>query len=324
MKNNKEKPMYFFDNHRPSALAAPLERLALCALLLASAVVTLNASEGGVSVYPAGVETILPGMTPGTGGTMFLEFSNFYQTNELADAKGDSLIPGFHLRVGAVAAKIAHNWGVHFLGGELVSAAALPLVYEHLNAPFGTFAKTGFGNPDLAPAVVAYHKADWHWWYSVDVFTPGFSYNQNDVLNVGQHNVALAPDAAFTYLPDKGRTEISSKFLYIVNYANPVTNYRSGNEFVWEYAGMHHLFGGVSAGVNGYFYQQTTDDRQNGLVFENGNRGRDFAVGPEIRCHFKHYSMILKYEKEMLAENKTMGNSFWLQFGVPLGHPGHD
>jgi hypothetical protein len=255
---------------------------------------------------------------------MFEEFNNFYQTNQRADSQGRSLIPGFHLRVAAVAGKLVHDWGVHVLGGTLVSAAALPLLYEHLDAPFGKAAKTGFGNPDLEPFAVAYHRGDWHWWYGFDVYTPGFSYHQNDLLNIGQHNFATAPAGAVTYLPHKGRTEISSRFQYIVNYANPVTHYRSGHEFVWEYAVMHRLVGHVSAGVNGYFYQQTTDDRQNGWIVEDGHRGRDFAAGPEIRCRFKHYALIGKYEKEMLAQNRTVGNAFWLQLGIPLGHAGHD
>jgi len=287
-------------------------------------VVRLHATEYGTSAYPAGVETVLPGLAPPPGVTMFETFSNFYQSNQLADAQGHSLVPGFHLRVGAVAVKVVHNWGVHFLGGSLVSTAALPFLYEHLNTPFGAASKSGFGNPDIGVVSVAYQRKAWHWWYGMDVYTPSFSYNKNDILNVGQHNFAIVPDGAFTYLSEKGRTELSSRFQYIVNYANPVTNYRSGHEFIWEYDGMRHIAGAVSAGANGYLYLQTTDDLQSGLVAGNGNRGRVFAIGPEVRAHLKHYALILKYQKEMLAQNKTVGNSFWFELGVPLGHPKRD
>ena len=171
---------------------------------------------------------------------------------------------------------------------------------------------------------MAYNRRAWHWRYGFNVYTPGFSYHKDDLLNIGQHNFAVAPAGAFTYLPDNGRTEIGSKFQYIVNYANPVTNYHSGHEFILEYVGMRHIKGAISAGINGYYYQQTTDDRQNGLIVRQGNRGRDFAIGPEVRCHIKKYALIAKYEKEMLAQNKTQGNAFWLQLGVPLSHGGHD
>jgi hypothetical protein len=305
-------------------LLSVCRHLGNCAVLAAAVTLCAHAIENGSSVYPTGVETVLPGMSPAPGGTMLQEFDVVYQTNYVADGQGHSSIPGFHMRVAAIAARVVHNWGVHFLGGRLVSSAGLPFLYRQLDAPFGKGSKAGFGNACLEPLAVAYNKRAWHWHYGLTVYTPGFSYHKDDLVNIGQHNFAIAPAGAFTYLPDKGRTEISSKFQYIVNYANPVTNYHSGHEFIWEYAGMRHIKGAISAGANGYYYQQTTDDRQNGLIFRHGNRGRNFAIGPEVRCHIKKYALIAKYEKEMLAQNKTRGNAFWLQLGVPLGHGGRD
>ena len=55
-----------------------------------------------------------------------------------------------------------------------------------------------------------------------------------------------------------------------------------------------------------------------------GNQGRNVTFGPEIRYHFNHYAMILKWQKDFLTENRPAGNSLWLQFGVPLGHPHQD
>ncbi len=208
-------------------------------------------------------------------------------------------------------------------GGTLVSTAALPVVDLDLKAPFGHQNKIGFANPDLEN-MVAYHKGALNWWYGFEVYTPGFSYDKTDLVNVGQHNYATAPSGAFSYLPDRGRTEISSKFQYIVNGSDSATRYRSGNEFLWEYDGMENLTRNLAVGGNGYYYQQTTDDVQNGAILEGGNRGRNVAFGPEIRYHFRRYVMILKYEKDFLAENRPVGTAFWLQFGVPLGQPHHD
>ena len=120
-------------------------------------------------------------------------------------------------------------------------------------------------------------------------------------------------------------TEISSKFQYIVNYNDDATHYRSGSEFVWEYDGMQNVTKRLALGFNGYYYyQQTTNDRQNGLTYLDGNRGGNVAFGPEIRYHLSHYSMILKYEKDFLTENRPVGNAFWLQVGIPIGSPHHD
>jgi hypothetical protein len=277
------------------------------------------AVEGGASVYPAGVETIMPGRIIGPDGTMLLEFNNFYEANELVGTNGRSLVPGFHLRVGAVAFKLIHNWGIHVLGGTLVNTVALPIVDIRLNAPFGTQNKVGVSNPDLE-TLVSYNFGSLHWWYGVEGFTPGFSYKKTDLVNIGQHNYATAPSAAFSYMPHHGQTEVSSKFQYIVNFADEATHYRSGSEFVWEYAGMQNITKRLAIGGNGYFYKQTTNDLQNGLMYLDGNRGRNFAFGPEIRYHFNHYAMILKYEKDFLTENRPVGSALWLQLGIPLSH----
>lgn len=294
-------------------------RAAIC-LGLAPAIVigTAYASESSASVYPAGVETIMPGRMVGPGGTMLVEFTTFYEANELAGPNGRALLPGFHLRVSAVAVKLMHNWGLHLLGGSLVSTVALPLVDIHISAPFGAQNKTGVSNPDLETAVY-YNTGSLHWWYGLEVFTPCFSYSKSNLVNIGQNNFATAPAAAFSYMPHHGATELSSKFQYIVNYTDPASNYRSGNEFVWEYAGMQNITKRLAIGGNGYFYKQTTNDLQNGAMYQDGNRGRNVAFGPEIRYHFNHYAMILKYEKDFLTENRPVGSALWLQFGIPLG-----
>ena len=49
-----------------------------------------TATESGASVYPAGVETVMPGMTPLPGASFLAEFDNFYQANALAGANGQS------------------------------------------------------------------------------------------------------------------------------------------------------------------------------------------------------------------------------------------
>ena len=117
---------------------------------------------------------------------------------------------------------------------------------------------------------------------------------------------------------------MSSKFQYITNYTNSAMNYRSGSEFVWEYDGMLNITKNLAIGGNGFFYKQTTNDTQNGLTYLDGNQGRNLAVGPEIRYLYKQYARILKYQKDLLTENRPMGNGFWFQIGIPLGvHPEH-
>ncbi len=294
--------------------------LPCCALMLALAP-CVTATENGGSVYPAGVETAAPGMLAAPGETLFLEFNNFFMANGMANSKGESEIPGFHLRVGAWAPKIEHNWGIHFLGGTVVSTAAIPLLYETLTVPGAAGSRTGLGNADIQFAAVSYAKRSWHWWYSVELLPPGLGYTKNALLNIGQHNLAYAPSAAFSYLPHHGRLELSSRTEYFINGVDSATNYRSGGEFLSEYDGMVKVTKRLSLGGNGFWYRQLTDDMQNGLIVGDGNRGRTLAIGPQVNYHVGPCLFIAKYQKDALVENRPIGNSFWLQFGLPLGHP---
>jgi len=299
----------------------PFQKTSCMFLLIAAAVPMVYASDGGTSVYPMGVETVMPGLMPPPGKTILEEFNYFYQANGVMDGSGHSAVPGFHVRVAAFALKAVHNWGVKALGGTLVSSVAVPLVYIHLDGPFGSLQKTGLGNSDIGLLDVAYGKGSWHWWYGVDGFTPGASYSKTDILNVGQHNAALAPVGAFTWLPHQGKSELSSRYEYIVNFNNQATGYRSGREFIWEYAGMQNINKALAVGGSGYYYQQTSDDLLNGLAVPGGDRGRVLAVGPQLRYHVGRAELILKFQRESLVENRTRGNALWMQVGIPLwGH----
>lgn len=294
-------------------------RLMLGLILTGPLASIATATEGGGTVYPVGAETVLQGTTPAPGTSVLANFDLFYEANGVANSQGHNDVAGFHLRVGAVAWKFQHNWGVHLLGGTLVSMAALPEEYVHLDDAFASGDRTGFSNAILEPAAIAYARGDWHWWYGLDYYAPAFSYNKNDLVNVGQNNQAVAPAGAFSYLPSYG-LEISSKLQYIMNGQNGQTLYTSGDEFIGEYAAMQNITKKVAIGVNGFYYDQTTDDLQNSVIVGDGNKGRDLAVGPQIRVALRRVVLIAKYQKDTLVRNRTMGNGFWFELALPLGH----
>jgi hypothetical protein len=144
-------------------------------------------TEGSGCVYPIGAETVLPGLTPAAGQTMFAEFNTTYQANSFLDGQGHSAVPGFRIAAYAFAPKITHNWGVHLLGGNLVSWVATPVVAEWLRTPAGRYSTTGFSNP-VVGTDVAYNRGNWHWWYGFDVMTPAPVYHKGGPINIGQHN----------------------------------------------------------------------------------------------------------------------------------------
>jgi hypothetical protein len=290
------------------------------ALLLCATLTTFkpaHATENGASVYPVGVETVMPGMMPPPHGTMLYEYNAYVYANETVDGNGNKIPVEFRLRVGAIAFKTVHNWGVPFLGGTLESNVAVPFVDQTLHVIPGNFTKFAVTNVDISPLGVRYVKKNWHFFYEGDVWTPGTGYSSHDVLNIGQNNYAAGPVGGFTYL--RGRNELSSKIEYIINLEDSADHYQSGNEFTWEYDGMHEVTRKIALGANGFFYKQTTDDKLNNVVYLDGNRGRDFAIGPEVRFNMIHHGgFAVKYLRDTNVQNRAPTNAFWLQLAVPL------
>jgi len=294
-------------------------RKAGCAVAVVALLSFASATENGGTVYPVGVETVMTGVQPRPGQTVLYEYTCFYMANEFDDLKGKSAIAEFKLRVFANAAKVTHNWGIHFLGGTIESQIGIPFVYERLRTEAGMFSEFGLTNMNLIPVSFTYQKGNLHWYYEADLFTSGAGYTAAHVVNIGQHNEAIAPVAGLTFLPRQGKGEISSRFTYMFNGYDKDTHYHSGNEFMWEYNASYELSKKVAAGFNGYFYQQTTNDYRKGVVFQDGFRGRDLAVGPQLRFPLgKHAGFAVKYYRDTLVQNKTRGNAFWFQLSVPI------
>jgi hypothetical protein len=276
------------------------------------------ATENGASVYPLGVDTVLAGMLPPPKETKLFVFNSFYSANEKDNSAGQSVPTEFKVRVFANALRVTHNWGVPVLGGRLESVLAIPVVYEQLHIKPGKHDKIGISNVDLTPFVVGYNTGNWHWFYRCDFILPGASYAKSDALNIGQHNSAIGPVGAFTYLSNKAHWEASSKVTYLVNF-HGAANYRSGNELIWEYAAMRAIARKASLGVNGYLYQQVTDDQKKGLAVSGGNRGRDLSIGPAARVSLgKQSGFTVKYTRDTLVENRSRGGTLWFQIGFPL------
>lgn len=305
-----------------STFASKLWRAICCLFVIGGMLGSTHATENGGSVYPVGVETVLTGVQPRPGQTVLYEYTCFYAANEFDDSKGKSTIPNFRLKVFANAIKVTHNWGLHFLGGTVESQIGIPFVYEQLHLQSGTNSAFGLTNLNLIPVSVTYHIEHLHWYYEADMFTPGAGYAADQVVNIGQHNLAIAPVAGFTYLPHEGKAEISSRFAYIFNGYNNATHYHGGNEFMWEYTAAYELSRKIAIGFNGYLYQQTTDDYLKGAIFQDGFRGRDLALGPQLRVPLgKHGGFAVKYLRDTLVENKPRGNAFWFQMSIPIRTP---
>jgi hypothetical protein len=149
---------------------------------------------------------------------------------------------------------------------------------------------------------------------------PTGNYDKKDLANISRNYWTFEPIFAFTYLSDGG-FEVSSKFMYDINTENNDKDYKSGQEFHFDYA-VGYKVSNWNLGVAGYYYKQITDDEINGekatfpafLGFDEGFKGQTFAVGPAVKYNYKNMSFTLKYLWETAVEHRPEGSDLWFKF----------
>lgn len=274
-----------------------------------------GATEGGGGAYPNGAEGVMAGALP-PPGFYYLNYLTHYNADRLNDKDGDELPVDFNLNATANVSRFLYMTKKHVAGGNLGFYGLVPLV--HLSgtlrpAPGVTIAGTQSGLGDITlGSVLAWHTRNFHFGVALDVAAPTGQYDKNETFNIGRNYWTLEPIIGATLLTDNG-IELSAKFMYDFNTKNKDTDYKSGQEFHFDYAAAYHV-GPWTIGATGYYYKQITDDKLNGeTVGTYGNKGQVFAVGPTIKYDYKNISLEAKYQKEMLAENRAEGEKMWIK-----------
>jgi hypothetical protein len=302
--------------HKPSAQTRILLQ-AFCLLGLLAGSVPFQesalATENGGGAYPNGAEDFMSGALP-PPGTYFLDYVDYYSATSLKDHDGNNLVPRFDLNVAVNVFRIVHvtkyqiagaNWGMH---------AFLPLAYMDMDTTMGKDNRSGLGDIIVDPFILGWHTKNFHVTTGLDIYIPVGTYDDNRLANTGRNYWTFEPVLALTYLWDNG-FELSTKFMYDFNSENTDTNYKSGQEFHFDYTAGYHVNKNLAVGVGGYYYFQTTSDEQNGNTVESdGFKGRVMAVGPQAVYNYKNMSFTLKWQKEFEAENRPEGNNFWFKF----------
>lgn len=301
-----------------SELKRGLRQLSLCTAVVMLMIGIAGAAEGGSIVYPIGVETVMPAYAPAPQQLVMQEFTLFYSSSRFNDSHGNSAIPGFRLTEFANCVKFKYNWDKKFLGGNLMSGGGLVLAYAQVEANGATQTKTNMANQDLEPVFVVYVRGPLNWQYGMDIWTPGPSYKGGDLVNVGQHYWDFEPVVAVTWLPDKGRTELSSRLHYALKTTNPDNNYHSGSEISWEFNATQNVNKKVALGFQGYLLKQVRDDTLHGVSVGDGNRSQALGLGPQLRIGIAKGVIAFKYFHETEVRYHPIANAFWFEFGFPI------
>ncbi|OXC72032.1 SphA family protein [Caballeronia sordidicola] len=275
------------------------------------------ATEGGGSIYPAGAENYgccaLP--PPGLYGQFYAEQ---YNATSLRDNDGNrSPVNGFQVKASAIVPRLIWVTNAQILGGSLAFHTIAPLITLGVQASGESQRKTGVGDVDVGAAVGWHFSPQLHALIAVDGFAPTGGYDKNDLANIGRNYWAIQPIVGISRIDPEGLNG-DAKVMYTINSINKATDYHSGQELIVDYSLGYGLFKHWVVGVGGYWYVQTTDDRQYGATIAN-NRGRSFSIGPSIKYDSgKGWFASLKYETETMVRNRADGGAFWLKATFPI------
>ncbi|MFN2509625.1 MAG: transporter [Chthoniobacterales bacterium] len=303
------------------------KRFWVAAMMLAAAPVMVHATEGGGTSKALGVDTVLAGMMP-PPGLNITNFTAFYFADRTLDSDGNDRpnLSNFDLFVFAEVLRFRYVFPkVTFLGANIEARVGWTLVNQadvsfDVRTPFGTFQRedstTNMGD-SLLGLILGWHGKKFHQMFGPELFLPTGKFSDDRLTNTSRGYYAIGPSYWFTWFPIE-QIEVSGALIYLINFENPDTNYRSGQELSFDYNLGYWILRDWELGVSGYAYKQVADDEVNGQTVGDGNKGQAVAFGPALRWHphDKNYGVTLKWQHEELVENRTKGERFFLQAAI--------
>jgi hypothetical protein len=206
-----------------------------------------------------------------------------------------------------------------------------------LTAPYGKVSVSGalgpilrrdttttFADPSVG-ALLGGKSGDLHWQVGAAVFLPIGDYRKGDLANVSKNRGALDVYGALTWIEPASGLDITNVVGVTFNRANKATDYRTGNEFHWEWAVTKKFDNGFSIGPAGYYYQQFTGDTGRGALLGDF-KGRTAAVGGTVGYEFKvgrvPVATRLRVYREFDVERRFQGTAAFFSVLFPLWVPG--
>jgi hypothetical protein len=297
-----------------------LRRLCITGYMLIASSACATAAEYGFSTYGLGSTAFGAGVTPPAG---------FYGSQAIGFYSGDLSVTtnfgGVTINAGAsvdgftTATNLLYVPQRKVLGGNLGLSVTIPVGHVALDATIGvgplvaSRSVEGWGLGDIVPKVQLgwEHGGFAHTIYLQSVlptgrWEPGFS------PIIGLHRPGLDTGWAFTWTDSGKKIQLNGAAGFTLNFENTATNYKSGNEFHFEWAAALEFAPGLMIGVVGYDYRQLTGDSGSGATL-GSFKGRVDAIGPGITyttligktpliLNVRHY-------REFNVENRWEGGS---------------
>lgn len=229
------------------------------------------AEEYTFSSYGLGSSAFNAGVTPPPG--TYVSFVGGYYAGEI---RGNINIGGIVFNAGARAEffQAAVN-GLYVpkqtvLGGRLGLAVTVPVGHLDLEAGVAggpTRQTAGWGLGDITTrAQLGWERNNFSHLIYVQGVAPTGRYDVGFVPNIGLNRPGIDTGWAFTLMDKKSKLQFNGSLGFTFNFENDETNYRSGNNFHFEWAVGREIANGLVVGIVGYSYRQLTGDSGSGAL----------------------------------------------------------
>ena len=300
-------------------------RGALWAALAIGLAAPALATENGGQHYPIGVNTASGSVMPAPGEAEFYDYMLDYSADRFNDGQGAKLMPQFKLNVKAEAARVIYTWPIEKDGFTVSSSLAVNGADINLNVDGAHGHSLQLADTQFSPLLVQWtdHKT-LHVTVGPYFWLPTGAYDKNRLVNAGLNYYTGEIEAGATWTPTKAvEVGVDTWTSFALN-RNEATHYRSGNFFAADFAVGVKPFRQLpqlQIGLQGDIFRQFTNDTIDGVaVGADGFRGKQNALGPQIRWNFGPGKGILfKYQREFAVENRPQGDKFWFEFAIPIG-----
>ena len=322
----------------PVHVGSGLRALALCGALAAATLSPerADAVEGGAGFYILGSRTTMGGAVPPPGTYFMQQFYGFdgNSTTNVTGANGNLLLDFDASAFVSLSTVIWAPDMAPIMGGRPYFLAVLPVGNKSVSAsgivtgPGGGVLSgavsddnTVIGDPVLGGGL-GWGAGPWFSSLNVLVNVPVGEYDASRVANVAFNRWATDITGALTWIDPASGWQADLALGVTFNGNNDDTDYHSGDEFHLEAAVMKTFANGLSAGLQGYYYEQINGDSGSGAVLGDFE-GQVSAIGPAIAYTAEISGIPVSFEArffhEFDARNRIPGDTFLFNVSFPLG-----
>lgn len=307
---------------------------ACCGLVAFACAMPAHATDGASSLYLLG--------SGGPGAAVMAPVEGVYYDKTLYVYDGDAaasrefpvnnqVVVGLDTTVVVDFETLLFVPSTKFLGGTLALGGTLPVGAPMLDVDA---VLTRPGGPELSAArhdstltvgdpvglvMLGWHGDKFHAQLSSMINVPVGHYREGQLANLSLHRWAVDGSLALSWHDPGSGWDLSVKGGYTYNDRNRTTDYDSGDEAHVEAAIEKALSPKFSLGVQGYYFKQVSDDRNGQL---GPFRGEALAVGGtaafNVTMGKSPATFRARFLHELETTNRLEGNSFWLDFAIPL------